>query len=286
MSFEIKNIESTTKFSNGVEIPIFGLGTYLSKGDDCYNSVLLALKNGYIHIDTAQDYGNENQVGKAILDSKIDRKKIFITTKIFPPNFEKAYSCVEESLKNLQVDYIDCILLHAPGIPGQNLDYKSMRKKAWLDFEKLYSEGKVKSIGVSNYHGSHIEDLVSYAKIKPHMNQIELHPWNQRKSQLESCKKHGIVVEGWGPFSRGHILKDEAMIKIAEGYKKTVAQICVRWALQRGFITIPKSISEERIKSNSNVFDFEISKEDMEKINAMDKGYLSCTEHWEHDKIE
>eukprot|EP01080_Neovahlkampfia_damariscottae_P010247 gene10247-2666_t len=285
MTFEIKNIESKTKLPNGVEIPIFGLGTYLSKGDDCYNSVLLALKNGYIHIDTAQIYGNEEQVGKAIIDSGVDRKKLFITTKVFVSSFDKAYETVQESLKKLQLEYVDCVLLHAPGFPGKQEDFKSLRKEAWAGLEQAYEEGKTKSIGISNYHGSHIEDLVSYAKIKPHMNQIELHPWNQRKSQLESCKKHGIVVEGWGPFVQGKILTDEAMIKIAEGYKKTVAQICVRWALQRGFITIPKSISEERIKSNSNVFDFEISKEDMEKINAMDKGYL-CAEAWEHDKIE
>eukprot|EP01080_Neovahlkampfia_damariscottae_P010246 gene10246-2665_t len=286
MTFEIKNIESKTKLPNGVEIPIFGLGTYLSKGDDCYNSVLTALKNGYIHIDTAEVYQNEEQVGKAIVDSGIERKKLFVTTKIFTHNYEKSYEALKECLKKLQLEYVDCVLLHCPGFPGKQEDFKSMRKKAWAGLEQAYEEGLTKSIGISNYHAKHIEDLVSYAKVKPHMNQIELHPWNQRKPQLESCKKHGIVVEGWGPFAKGQILKDEELQKIAEGYKKTVAQICVRWALQRGFITIPKSISEERIKSNSNVFDFEISKEDMEKINAMDKGHLSGTEHWEHDKIE
>jgi diketogulonate reductase-like aldo/keto reductase len=127
---------------------------------------------------------------------------------------------------------------------------------------------------------------MSYATVPPHMNQIELHPWNQRKAQLESCNKHGIAVEGWGPFAKGHILKDETLEAIASTYKKNIAQLCVRWALQRNFITIPKSISKERILSNVDVFDFEISNEDMEKINSMDKGYLSGSEHWEHDKIE
>jgi diketogulonate reductase-like aldo/keto reductase len=143
------NFNTQVKLSNGLDIPILGLGTYLSKGDDCYTSALIALQNGYTHLDTAQVYANEEQVGKAIIDSKVDRKKIFVTTKVWVANFENAYASVEESLKKLQLDYVDCILLHAPGVPGQDKDFKSMRKKAWLDLEKLYKEGKVKSIGIS-----------------------------------------------------------------------------------------------------------------------------------------
>jgi diketogulonate reductase-like aldo/keto reductase len=143
------NFSTKVKLSNGLEIPILGLGTYLSKGNDCYTASLIALQNGYTHIDTAQAYENEQQVGQAIIDSKVDRKTIFITTKVWISNFESTIASIEESLKKLQLDYIDCVLLHVPGLPGQNIDFKTTRKKAWLDLEKLYQEGKVKSIGIS-----------------------------------------------------------------------------------------------------------------------------------------
>jgi diketogulonate reductase-like aldo/keto reductase len=292
------SITSVVKLTGNVDIPIFGLGTYLSKGEDCYNACVAALKHGYIHIDTAQMYQNEEEVGKAIIDSKIDRKKLFITTKLPPGNFseEIAYKSLLDSLAKLQTSYVDLVLLHAPGMPikGKQLtsseqktiaeSNKKLRKSAWEALEKLHESGKARAIGVSNFWPQHIEEIMSYAKVKPCINQIEYHPWNQRLVQVKYCKENSIVIEGWGPFAKNQILEDETLKKIAAHYNKTVAQICVRWSLQKDVICIPKSTRESRIVENSDVFDWEITNEDMKAIDAMHKSYLSVN-FWEHDDV-
>jgi len=280
------------KLPTGDSIPLFGFGTYLSKDDECYESTLNALKSGYIHIDTAQVYGNEDQVGKAIKDSGVDRKKIFITTKLWFSNYgENAYSSLEESLKKLQLDYVDLILLHTPGIPKEissNIDQsknKELRKNAWQTLEKFYNEGKTKAIGVSNFHGKHIDEILEYAQVPPHVNQIEYHVWNQRPEQVKYCQKNNIVVEGWGPLAQGQILKDEAIGKIAEKYNKSIAQLCIRYSLQKGVIAIPKSTNLERVLENANVFDFEISKDDIKELDSMHKNYVASGK-WTHENVE
>lgn len=283
--------KTTVKLSNGQEIPIFGFGTYLAKGNDAYESTLFALKNGYIHVDTAQVYGNEEQVGQAIKDSGVDRSKIYVTTKLWWSNFSEkaALPSLEESLKKLQLDYVDLVLLHTPGIPSNTKDEQKenpkKRKEAWLALEQFHKDGKTKSIGISNFWPLHIDEILEYCTVKPHVNQIEYHPWNQRKVQVNHCIEKGIVVEGWGPLAKNQILEDETLKELAKKYKKTVAQICIRWCLQNNIITIPKSVKESRILENIDVFDFEIDETDMKTINEMDKGYLSAGKGWEHDQL-
>jgi len=281
---------TTIKLNDGVQIPIIGFGTYLAKGDEAYESSLSALKNGYVHIDTAQVYGNEEQVGKAIKDSGIERSKLFITTKLWVSNFseEKALPSLYEILKKLGLDYIDLILLHAPGIPTQTLEEQKgnpeLRKSAWKALEQFHSDGKVKSIGLSNFWPKHIDELLTFSKIKPSINQIEYHAWNQRKLQVDYCRKNGITIESWGSLAQGHILKDETIKKIAEAHKKSIAQVCIRWCLQNDMITIPKSVKEERIIENMTVFDFKLSDDEMKTINNLEKGFL-CVEVWEHNNV-
>jgi diketogulonate reductase-like aldo/keto reductase len=273
-------------------MPIFGLGTYLSKGNDCQDSVGYALKHGYIHLDTAQVYNNEEQVGKGLADSKVERSKVFVTTKLWLANYpeELAVPSLESSLKKLRLDYVDLVLLHAPGMPSQSKKdsaeegNKALRKSAWLALEAFHSAGKTKAIGVSNFWPQHIDEILSYCKIRPHVNQIEYHPWNQRPVQVEYCQKQGIVVEGWGPFAKNQILDDKTLKAIADKHGKSVAQVCVRWCLQKGIVCIPKSVKESRIVENSQVFDFELSADQMKEIDAMHKGYLSA-KTWEHDEV-
>jgi diketogulonate reductase-like aldo/keto reductase len=295
-------ITSTVKLSNGVEFPIFGLGTYLSKEKEAYTSTLAALKNGYIHIDTAQVYGNEDQVGQAIKDSGVDRSKIFITTKLWFSNFaeDKAYPSLEESLKKLQVDYVDLVLLHTPGmpvkVPGNPEEEKTkreaqdgatgraLRKSAWLALEKFYNAGKTRAIGVSNFWPVHIDQINEFATVKVHVNQIEFHPWNQREKQVTYCRENGIVVEGWAPFGQGKKLQDPTLKKIGEKYHKSGPQVSVRWHLQKGIVVIPKSVHDERVVENANVFDFELTPEEMKEIDGLEEGYL-CAPVWEHDDV-
>jgi len=268
--------------------------TYLSKENECYESVIHALKNGYIHLDTAQIYGNEESVGKGIKDSGVNRKDIFVTTKLWVSNFgeKEATTSLEKSLEKLNLEYVDLVLLHAPAIPNPKVEdqekekekNKALRKSAWLALEDFYSKGKTKSIGVSNFWPVHIDEILEFAKVKPHVNQIEYHPWNQRQVQVKYCQEKGIVVEGWGPIAKGQILGDEKLEKIAQKHKKSLPQVCFRWHLQKGIICIPKSIKEERIKENINIFDFELSKEEIKEIDDMHKGYLSA-KGWEHDEV-
>lgn len=295
-------IESKIKLSNGVEIPLFGLGTYLSKDKEAYQSCIFALKHGYIHIDTAQVYGNEDQVGQAIKDSGIDRSKLFITTKIFLPNFpeEKAIPSLNESLEKLGLEYVDLVLLHAPGMPVKGIvdpnhpeikkkeqdaeANKALRKSAWLALEKFYKDGKTRSIGVSNFWPAHIDQILEFGTVVPHVNQIEYNPWNQRKVQVDYCQSKGILVQGWAPLSKNQILEDATLKEIAKKHGKTVSQISIRWHLQKGIVCIPKSVREERVVENSKVYDFELSSEEMKTIDGLDKGYLSAP-FWEHDDI-
>jgi diketogulonate reductase-like aldo/keto reductase len=261
------DIRTTRKLNNGVEIPYLGFGTLRSKDDEeTVNAVRWAIEAGYRHIDTAGAYGNEKSVGLGIRQSGIDRKKIFVTTKLrledmFPGEQIKGF---ENSLKLLQLDYVDLYLIHWP-IAGKTL-------AAWKDLEKIYESGRARAIGVCNFAEHHFVELLRSTKIVPALNQIELHPHLSLQPLKAYCEKLGIAVEAWSPLGGdgGKLLNDPVLKKIAEKHGKSTAQVILRWDLQRGIITIPKSTHQIRIKENANLYDFELSANDMKVINDLD----------------
>lgn len=245
-------------------MPIIGLGTWESKdGDEAYNAVKWALEIGYRHIDTAAIYGNEESVGRAIKDSKIPREEIFLTTKLWNEDHERVEEAFNESLKKLQVDYVDLYLIHWP-VPE--------RKETWKLFEKLNKEGKAKSIGVSNFTIRHLEGFLPECKIKPAVNQVEFSPFLYQKDLWEFCKKHDIVLEAYSPLSRGKKLDNETVGEIAKKYGKTPAQIIIRWHIDKNIVVIPKSVTKERIESNSQL-DFALDPEDVEKLDNLNENF-------------
>lgn len=252
--------------NNKVEMPNLGLGTFLSKDSDCYNAVKIALQCGYKHIDTANYYKNEYFVGKAIKDSGINRKDIFITTKIWPTSYgyENTLKEFEETLKRLDTDYVDLLLMHWPKKNELNLD-------TWKAFERLYEEGKVRAIGVSNFQIHHLEYLLKNCKIKPVANQVEMHPLLNQANLKEYLDERNIKMISFGPFAKGEVFNNECLKEISERIKRPIANIVIKWGLERGIIMIPKSITKERIISNFDV-DFELSAEDIKKINGINRG--------------
>ena len=266
---------------NGVLIPANGFGVYQVSKDDCKDSVLKALNVGYRHIDTAQAYFNESEVGDALKEANIDRKEIFVTTKIWVDNYGegKTYDSVINSLKKLKLDYIDLILLHQP--IG---DYYA----AYRDLEKLYEEGKVRAIGVSNFYPDRLVDICLFSRIKPMVNQIEVNVFNQQIEAKKWADKYGVVLEAWAPFAEGrnNMFKNETLVKIAEKHKKSVAQVILRWLYQRGIVTLAKSIHEERIKENFDIYSFELDDRDLELIYTLDEKKSSFFSHQDPNIIE
>ena len=247
-------------------MPILGYGVYQIIKDECERCVLDALKAGYRLIDTAQAYFNEEEVGSAIKKSGIAREEIFLTTKVWINHYgyEECKKSVFESMKKLQVEYIDLMLIHLPFN-----DYYG----AWKALEELYEEGKLKAIGISNFCPDRMIDITSFSCIKPMINQIEIHPYYQQDEAINWNKKYGLQVEAWAPFSEGRagLFDDKVLKSIGKKYGKTVAQVVLRWHLQKGIIVIPKTTHYERMVENFNVFDFELSKEDMGLISNLDK---------------
>lgn len=264
--------ENFKVLSNGIEIPSIGFGTYKSGNDeDTAKIVKYALETGYRHIDTASFYGNEVGIGNGIKSSKVRREDIFLVTKLWNDDhgYEKTLKAFNKSLENLQVEYIDLYLIHWPN---------RLNTETWRAFEYLYKSGKVKSIGVCNFKIGHLEELKKNAEITPMINQVEIHPQNSKEDMLKYCDKNNIQLVAWSPIMRGGVFSNELIIKLSEKYKKTIAQIVLRWHVQRGVIPIPKSSNEERIKENLDIFDFELSSEDMNAINLLNEGYdLSVT---------
>lgn len=271
----------TMKLYNGVEIPANGFGVYQVSKEDCKESVLTALKTGYCHIDTAQSYFNENEVGEALKESDVPRKEIFLTTKVWIDNYGegKTYDSVVESLKKLQTDYLDLILLHQP--VG---DYYA----AYRDLEKLYEEGKVRAIGVSNFYPDRLVDLCMFAKIKPMVNQIEVNVFNQQVEAKKWADKYGVVLEAWAPFAEGrnNMFHNEVLQAIGEKHNKSVAQVILRWLYQRGIVSLAKSVHEERIKENFDIYSFELDNDDMKKIETLDTKTSSFFSHQDPGIIE
>jgi len=256
----------TVKLNNGIEMPILGFGLFqVTDLSECERSVLDAIQTGYRLIDTAASYMNEVAVGKAIKKSGVDRKELFITTKLWVQDtgYEKTKRAFEKSLSKLQLDYLDLYLIHQP--------YADVHG-SWRAMEELYKNGKVRAIGVSNFHPDRVMDLITFNEVVPAVNQIETHPFNQQIETQKFLKENNVQIESWGPFAEGknNIFSNELLVPLAEKYNKSVAQVILRWFTQRGVVVIPKSVRKERMIENFNIFDFELSTEDMSAIASLD----------------
>jgi methylglyoxal/glyoxal reductase len=261
-----KNLQDTTTLHNGVKMPWFGLGVFkVQEGSEVVESVKAALRNGYKSIDTAAVYKNEEGVGQAIKEAGVPREELFITTKVWNSDqgFESTLKAFETSMEKLGLNYLDLYLIHWP-VAGKY-------KETWKALEKLYKDGRVRAIGVSNFHVHHLKDLMSDAEIKPMVNQVEYHPHLAQTELLEFCKAEGIQMEAWSPLKQGELLTEPAIVEVAEKHKKSPAQVILRWDLQNGVVTIPKSIKEHRIIENADIFDFELSADDIDRLNSLNK---------------
>ncbi|WP_018885018.1 aldo/keto reductase [Paenibacillus massiliensis] len=262
----VNSLQDTTTLHNGVEMPRLGLGVWkVQDGNEVVHAVKSAIKAGYKSIDTAAVYKNEEGVGQAIRESGAPRDSLFITTKVWNSDqgYETTLAAFDESLSKLQLDYTDLYLIHWP-VGGKY-------KETWRAIEKLYKDGRVRAIGVSNFHQHHLEDLLADAEIAPMVNQIELHPLLSQEPLRAYCASKNIKVEAWSPLGNGRLLTNELVQEIAGKYNKSVAQVILRWDLQHDIITIPKSINESRIIENADIFDFELSAEDMQKIDSLNR---------------
>ena len=258
-------MDSYKSLLNGIDIPKIGFGTYKLKDEnETIDTIKYALKVGYRFIDTASFYGNEEWIGKAIKESKIKREDIFLATKVWNDShgYDKAIDSFEKSMKKLDIDYLDLLLIHWP---------TKLNKETWRAFESLYELGKVRAIGVCNFKIGHLEELRKTAKIMPMVNQIEVHPCFSQKEIVNYCNNYKIQVIGWSPIMKGQLLEVPLMIDLAEKYNKTIAQIALRWHIQKGIIPIPKSSHYGRIADNIDIFNFELSEEDMIKIDKLDR---------------
>ena len=266
---------------NGVKMPQLGYGVYQVTKEECERCVLDALKVGYRLFDTAQSYFNEEEVGNAIVKSGVSREEIFLTSKVWIDHYgyEECRKSVLESLRKLKTDYIDLMLLHQPF---------SVYYGAYRALEDLYDEGKIKAIGISNFYPDRMVDLASFTRIKPMINQIEIHPYHQQVFSKEWHDKYGVQLEAWAPFGEGrkNMFELSELKEIGDKYGKTVAQVILRWHLQRGIVVIPKSTHLERMKENFNVFDFELAQEDMDAISKLDKNESSFFSHQDPSIVE
>jgi len=261
--------------NNGVAMPLLGFGVFqMSDAGECERSVAAAIRAGYRLIDTAAAYGNEQEVGNAIQQSGVAREELFVTTKLWiqDAGYESAKRAFERSLQRLQLDYLDLYLIHQPfgDVYG-----------AWRAMEELYRAGRIKAIGVSNFHPDRVMDLIVHHQVVPAVNQIETHPFNQQIATQQFLQENNVQIESWGPFAEGkhNIFQNELLRSIADKHQKTVAQVILRWLTQRGVVAIPKSVRPERIQENFNIFDFDLSPEDMAEITTLDTKTSSFFDH-------
>lgn len=268
--------------NNGIQMPVLGFGVYqITDPAECEQAVYDALMAGYRLLDTAAVYRNEEAVGRAVIKSGIPRKELFITTKLWiqDSGYENAKRAFEESLKRLQMDYLDLYLIHQPfgDVYG-----------SWRAMEELYSEGKVRAIGVSNFLPDRLLDLILYNKITPAVNQVETHPFLQQSENAKFMKEHNVQIESWAPFAEGknNIFQNDTLVSLGVKYNKSIAQIILRWLTQRDIVVIPKSVHKERIIENFDIFDFVLSKEDMEKIALLDTNKSCFFSHRDPEMVK
>lgn len=268
--------------NNGVKMPMAGFGVFQIKDkEECVRVVLEAIETGYRLIDTAQSYGNEEAVGEAILKTNVPREELFVTTKVWITNYgyEKAKASVEESLEKMKLDYIDLVLLHQPF-----KDYHG----AYRALVDLYKEGKIKAVGVSNFYPDRLVDLCLDTDVVPAVNQVEVNLFHQQNQALEYNQKYGVQLEAWAPFAEGKkgIFTNETLIGIGEKYNKSVGQVILRWLVQRGIVPLAKTVRKERMLENIDIFDFQLSEEDMKTITNMNKDTSSFFSHYDPATVE
>lgn len=259
-------LNTSVELINGVKMPVLGFGTFkVEDGNITVQAVKDALAVGYRHIDCAAIYGNEESVGQALRECGVNREEIFITSKVWnsEQGYDKTLSAFEKTIKDLGTDYLDLYLIHWP---------KALNKETWKALEYLYREGKVRAIGVSNFKEHHLKELMEVAEVMPMVNQVEFHPQLAQPELLKFCKENGIQVEAWGPLMQGKVFEVELFKELSEKYNRSISQLVLRWDIQMGVVTIPKSIKLNRIEENYKIFDFEISQEDMERIAELNTG--------------
>lgn len=257
---------SVKKLNNGVNMPWFGLGVWqVEDGNEAIDSVKAALKSGYRAIDTAAAYGNEESVGKAIKESGLARDELFITSKVWNKDqgYESTLAAFEETMKKLDLDVLDLYLIHWP-VAGKYKD-------TWRAMEKLYKDGRIRAIGVSNFQTHHLDDLLADAEVVPAVNQVEFHPLLTQSELLAYSEEKGIQLEAWSPLARGKLFDNEVIKKIADKYGKEPAQVILRWVLDKGVVVITRSVKEKRIASNAEIFDFKLTVEEIDRISALNK---------------
>jgi diketogulonate reductase-like aldo/keto reductase len=269
------NKRSTVKLNNGVDMPVIGFGTYkIPEGSEVETAVKLALEAGYRMIDTATKYENEAGIGKALDRYGLLREEFFVSTKVWNADqgYESTLKAIDESLQKLGLSYVDLYLVHWPTAGDPNINQSiNKREETWRAMEEIYKSGKAKAIGVSNYTMGHLEEMKAYATIMPAVNQVEFHPFLFQDGLLNYCKKNNIILEAYCPLARAKRLEEKHILEIARKYNKTGAEILIRWSLQHGAVPIPKSVHDERIKENINVFDFELREEDMKTLDGLDE---------------
>lgn len=260
------DIKATAKLNNGVEMPWFGLGVWqVEEGEDATQSVNAALKAGYISIDTAAAYKNEESVGKAIRESDIPRDQLFITSKLWNADqgYESTLAAFDATMEKLGLDVLDLYLIHWP--------VKGKYKDSWRAMEKLYKEGRIRAIGVSNFQPHHLDDLLADAEVVPAVNQVEFHPLLTQNELLDYCAQKGIQVEAWSPLARGKLFDNEVVKGIAEKYGKSPAQVLLRWVLDKGVVVLTRSVKPERIADNADIFDFQLTTDEIDLLGTLNK---------------
>lgn len=249
----MQTLQTRIPLSNGTSIPCLGFGTWKTPAEEAARSVAEALRVGYRHIDTATAYGNEGGVGQAIAESGIPREEIFLTSKLWNPHqgYQSTLDAFARTLEALRTDYLDLYLIHWPHDPKYFDNWEEMNLETWRAFEELYESGAIKAIGVSNFRPRHLENIMKHAKIMPMVDQVEIHPGMPQDELIAFCREHNMVVEGWSPLSTGRIFSVPEVQEIAQKYGKSIAQVCLRWSVQRGVIPLPKSVTPARILENS-----------------------------------
>ena len=268
------SIHSTVKLNSGFDMPLLGLGTFRAEGKETVNAVREALAVGYRHLDTAMMYRNEKEVGRAIHENGIDRADLFVTTKLARDGqgYRETWRAVEASLENLGLDYLDLYLIHWP--------VESLMHETWKAMREIAQKGLSRSVGVSNFTIRLLEELKTESDFIPAVNQVEFHPFIFQEELLGYCRKAGIQLEAYSPLTRGRRLDDPRLVEIAEKYKKTTAQILLRWNLEHGVVTIPKSVTPSRIRENAALYDFSLDQEDMAVLNDMDENLRFIHPDW------